>query len=692
MPLAQVYEWTKVAMRQFSTSPTKGKQNQPKPDDYQPDGEKDNPDKEQNPDEEEKMPFLARLMLMVWLGFLVYIVLRLVTGDDGSMYKFVSWNEFVHDMLAKGEVEEVIVRPETEMAYIRLHPDAVIRGRKLDSEVFTLKIADADKFEEKVRKVEEELGIRPENGISISYQRENAWASLVFMAIVGLALFMIFRNMVKVQLPNPSDMFASERKAKFVRVDLQTQKGHGITFKEVAGMQEAKTEVMEFVDYLKTPERFKGLGAKIPRGALLLGPPGCGKTLLAKAVATEAKVPFLAMAGSEFVEMLGGLGAARVRDLFKTAKEKAPCIIYLDEIDAIGRRRGGQNLSEGASEEEHTLNQLLVEMDGIGTAEGVIMLASTNRPDVLDKALLRPGRFDRHIQIELPTLSERVEIFEIYLEQLRLAKQANQYSERLAQLSPGMSGADICNICNEAALHAARDKKPTVDKDDFDYAVERVVAGVAKKSRILSVQEKKVVAYHEAGHALVGWLLQYTDALLRVSIVPRVGSTLGFAQYMPSDRKLYSKQELFERMCMGMGGRVAESLIFNSVTSGAQDDLRKITKTAYMQIRQLGMNDRVGLVSFDTDDQKFGNKPYSKHLARVIDEEVRLLVAEAYKETEKILLQNKDKLRLIAEALLEKESLSYQDMEQLVGPPPYEKETGADWDSLPKGNPETSTS
>lgn len=641
------------------------------------DNNQDDPEKE--PDEEEKMPFSARVMLVMWLGFILYVFLNLSTPEE--MVRYVSWNEFIHDILAKGEVELVMVRPEVEMAYLRLFPGAVIKGKKAEDGIYAVKIPEMEKFEEKLRKAEEEIGIKPNNYVPVVYQREVSWLPQI-LAIAGICVvMMILRNVVKLQFPNPSEMFARERKANFIRVDLQTQEGKGITFKDVAGLHEAKIEVMEFVDYLKKPENYRLLGAKVPRGALLLGPPGCGKTLLAKAVATEARVPFLAMAGSEFVEMLGGLGAARVRDLFQEARKRSPCIIYIDEVDAIGRKRSGNNWAD-SSEEEHTLNQLLVEMDGIGTKEGVIVLASTNRAEILDKALLRPGRFDRHILIDYPTLVERKEIFEIYLKRLRLARANTDYSEHLAQLSPGMSGADIANICNEAALHAARNKNPTVDTNNFEYAVERVTAGVAKKSRILSPQEKKIVAYHEAGHALVGWLLRHTDALMRVSIVPRTNQMLGYAQYMPQDKKLFSQEMIFEQMCLMLGGRVAELITFNSTTSGAQDDLKKVTKLAYEQIRNFGMNERVGLVSFPAADTEFAGKPYSRQTAKLIDDEARLLVANVYKFTETLLLENKEKLRMIAEALLEKEALSYKDMEQLVGPPPFEKKFKVlDWRS-----------
>lgn len=442
-------------------------------------------------------------------------------------------------------------------------------------------------------------------------------------------------------------------RAKFTLIDPLTGSGKGILFSDVAGLKEAKTEVMEFVDYLKRPEYYKRLGAKVPKGALLLGPPGCGKTLLAKAVATESNVPFLSMNGSEFIEMIGGLGAARVRDLFKEGRKRAPCIIYIDEIDAVGRKRSG-TMASGTSggttgESEQTLNQLLVEMDGMATTENIIMLASTNRADILDKALLRPGRFDRHILIDLPDLVERNEIFQYHLKGVALEEEPTKYSKFLAYMCPGFSGADIANVVNEAALHAARFKKKMVTREDLEYAIERVVGGTEKRSHALNAETKKVVAYHESGHALVGWMMKHTDALLKVTIVPRTTLALGFAQYLPRDQKLFTKEELFEKMCMTLGGRVAESLTFNKVTTGAQNDLEKVTKMAYAQIREFGMNPQVGLISFTEQEIKeLGRRPYSKRLQAVIDEEARKLIVQAYKRTEEVLMQHKDKLALVS--------------------------------------------
>jgi spastic paraplegia 7 len=474
-----------------------------------------------------------------------------------------------------------------EMVTIILHDNAVIKGRRSQSNIYHMAVADTSRFEEKMRDVEKRLGVS--EGVSVTIERSNDVAGRILFTLVATGVIMALLSRMRGGMRGGLNMdsFTKMGRAKFTLVE-PIDGGRGVFFKDVAGLQEAKQEVIEFVDYLKQPERYQRLGAKVPRGALLLGPPGCGKTLLAKAVATEAQVPFLSMNGSEFIEMIGGLGAARVRDLFKEAKKRSPCIIYIDEIDAIGRQREGTSGSS-SGESEQTLNQLLVEMDGMASKEGVLMLASTNRGDILDKALLRPGRFDRHIMIDLPNLAERKEIFEKHLSGISLEKPPDTYSGRLAILTPGFSGADIANVCNESALHAARLSQKVVGTKNLEYAVERLVGGTEKRSHALSHAERRVIAYHESGHALVGWVLPNSDVLLKVTIVPRTSLALGFAQYTPSEQKLYNQEQLFDRMCMALGGRAAENLTFDRITTGAQNDLEKVTRIAYAQVRQFGM-------------------------------------------------------------------------------------------------------
>uniref|UniRef100_A0A2S2QSI4 Paraplegin n=1 Tax=Sipha flava TaxID=143950 RepID=A0A2S2QSI4_9HEMI len=487
---------------------------------------------------------MIKIMMGVFTGYIMLYVLSLLlpnTSNPEDM-RYISWNEFIHLMLANGEVEEIIARPDLDIVTIRLYEGAVIKGRKIDQRTYHMNIADLERFEQKLREAENKLGIKPGHGVPVVYDRSlNAPELILLLFLVGLLTLAYFSRSKGGKSPISLDMFSQIKRAKYTLVDPLIGQGKGVRFKDVAGLKEAKQEVMEFVDYLKRPDHYKNLGAKVPKGALLLGPPGCGKTMLAKAVATEANVPFLSMNGSEFIEMIGGLGAARVRDLFKEGRKRSPCIIYIDEIDAIGRKRSSRGPEGGGDEGEQTLNQLLVEMDGIGSKEGVLMLASTNRADILDKALLRPGRFDRHILIDLPTLEERKEIFEQHLK-IKLDKEPKDYSQKMAHLTPGFSGADIANVCNEAALHAARNNQKVVLETDLDYAVERVVGGTEKRSHAISPDEKKIVAYHEAGHALIGWLLPTTDALLKVTIVPRTNAALGFAQYTPTERYLLSKQ------------------------------------------------------------------------------------------------------------------------------------------------------
>ena len=449
-----------------------------------------------------------------------------------------------------------------------------------------------------------------------------------------------------------------------------------INFGDVAGLDEAKVEVMEIVDFLKNPKKYTALGGKIPKGALLIGPPGTGKTLLAKAVAGEAQVPFFSLSGSDFVEMFVGVGASRVRDLFKQAREKAPCIIFIDEIDAIGRARG-KNMMMSNDERENTLNQLLVEMDGFGTDLGIIILAATNRPDVLDSALLRPGRFDRQITIDKPDMVGREAIFKVHLAPIKISTTLDIY--KLAEQTPGFAGADIANVCNEAALIAARKNKEAVDMSDFQDAIDRVIGGLEKKNKLISPEEKEIIAYHEAGHAICGWFLEHAYPLLKVTVVPRGSAALGYAQYTPKEQYLYNTDQLMDQICMTLGGRASEDIFFGKISTGASNDLQQITKIAYSMITVYGMNDKVGNISYyDPNQENTFTKPFSEETGKMIDEEVRNLISLAYVRTKELLLQKKGEVELLAKELLKKEVLFKSDVEALIGKRPYEEKKALD--------------
>lgn len=442
-----------------------------------------------------------------------------------------------------------------------------------------------------------------------------------------------------------------------------------INFGDVAGLDEAKEEVMEVVDFLKNPKKYTALGGKIPKGVLLVGPPGTGKTLLAKAVAGEANVPFFSISGSDFVEMFVGVGASRVRDLFRQAREKAPCIVFIDEIDAIGRARGRGAMQGGNDERENTLNQLLVEMDGFSTDKGVILMAATNRSDVLDSALMRPGRFDRQIGIDLPDLKGREQIFNVHVKHIKTTE--NVDPAQLAELTPGFAGADIANVCNEAALIAARRNKTGVEMDDFNYALDKVIGGLEKKSKIIAPEEKKIIAYHEAGHAICGWYLENAMPLLKVTIVPRGIGTLGYAQYLPKDEYITRTEALLDRMCMTMGGRAAEKIVFDKISTGAQSDLDQVTRMAYAMVAVYGMNEKVGNVSYYGMSNDSFNRPYSDETAALMDKEVRRLADEQYARAQALLSERRVELETLAHQLLEKEVLLKSDVEKLIGPRPF---------------------
>ncbi len=512
----------------------------------------------------------------------------------------------------------------------------------------------------------------PHNGINVETTNRGDWTTWAnWLLPVGLMVLLLMFFMRRVGGGGGNQIF-SIGKSKATLFDKDTNVN--ITFNDVAGLEEAKVEIKEIVDFLKTPQKYVALGAKIPKGALLVGPPGTGKTLLAKAVAGEAKVPFFSLSGSDFVEMFVGVGASRVRDLFRQAKEKAPCIIFIDEIDAIGRARG-RNVAQGSNDErENTLNQLLTEMDGFTNTSGIIILAATNRADILDRALLRPGRFDRQIYVDMPDLIERKEIFKVHLKPLKTDGSLD--IDFLAKQTPGFSGADIANVCNEAALIAARRDKKLIDKQDFLDAVDRVVGGLEKKNRLISPSEKKVIAFHEAGHAVVSWLLEYAHPLVKVTIIPR-GKSLGAAWYLPEERQITTTEQMMDEMCAALGGRAAEEIMFGKISTGALSDLEKITKQAYAMIMYYGLNSKVGNISFydSSGNSEYSfQKPYSEKTAELIDTEVSIMVEAAYIKTKALLKANKTQLIEVAQKLLDNEVIFKEDLEKIIGKRPFEKE------------------
>ncbi len=541
-------------------------------------------------------------------------------------------------------------------------------GGENTEEQFKLQIGDEKYFREELDKVQTDANLT--SRVKVLHETRGSWVDKVglilpIILIIGIWIFIMRR--VGSGGGGPGGQIFNIGKSKAALFDASKI---NITFKDVAGLDEAKEEVMEIVDFLKNPKKYTRLGGKIPKGVLLVGPPGTGKTLMAKAVAGEAQVPFFSISGSDFVEMFVGVGASRVRDLFKQAREKAPCIIFIDEIDAIGRARG-KNMVQSNDERENTLNQLLVEMDGFGTDTGVIIMAATNRPDVLDSALLRPGRFDRQIGIDKPDLVGREQIFRVHLKGIKTAEEVN--AGKLSAQTPGFAGAEIANVCNEAALIAARRNKDSVEMKDFQDAIDRVIGGLEKKNKIISPEEKKVVAYHEAGHAICGWFLQYADPLVKVSIVPRGMAALGYAQYLPKEQYLYSTEQLLDSMCMALGGRAAEEIVFGRITTGAQNDLERITRMAYSMVTIYGLNKKIGNLSFNdpNGDYQF-KKPYSEDTAKLIDMEVKLMIDEAYERTKALLLSKRSELEAVAQELLAREIIFKDDLERLVGKRPYD--------------------
>tara|TARA_Y100000589_G_scaffold65166_1_gene56684 strand:+ start:939 stop:2942 length:2004 start_codon:yes stop_codon:yes gene_type:complete len=547
------------------------------------------------------------------------------------------------------------------------------------------------KLLDKARKNKEE-GLSNENNFKVKVKtEENFGREIVYWIIffgIMIAIWSFFMRRVSGGGGAGGQIFnIGKSKAQMFGQGKSTN----VTFDNVAGLQEAKEEVKEIVDFLKNPKKYTALGAKIPKGALLVGPPGTGKTLIAKAVAGEAKVPFFSLSGSDFVEMFVGVGASRVRDLFKQAKEKAPCIIFIDEIDAIGRARG-KNPNMGSNDErENTLNQLLTEMDGFGTNSGVIILAATNRADILDRALMRAGRFDRQIYVDMPDLNERKDIFEVHLKPLKLEKELDK--DFLARQTPGFSGADIANICNEAALIAARKKKENVQKQDFLDAVDRIIGGLEKKNKIITKEEKKTIAYHEAGHATVSWMLEHANPLVKVTIVPR-GRSLGAAWYLPEERSLNTTEQILDEMCAALGGRAAESIIFNKISTGALSDLEKVTKQAMAMVTIYGLDEKIGNISYyDSQNQGYGfTKPYSEETAKIIDQEIKKIIDGQYERAKAILKKHEDKLHKLANKLLETEVIFKEDLEIIFGKRPFEKEVVKKEEKAKKTEDDTKTS
>ena len=532
---------------------------------------------------------------------------------------------------------------------------------------YTFEVPPSDYFNDRLKVLENEG-----HSVTPQWKTQTNWLgpilNWVFPILLILGLWLFIMRRVATGSGGPGAQIFNIGKSKATLFDKNTKVN--VTFKDVAGLDEAKEEVMEVVDFLKNPKKYTSLGGKIPKGVLLVGPPGTGKTLLAKAVAGEAGVPFFSISGSDFVEMFVGVGASRVRDLFKQAREKAPCIVFIDEIDAIGRARGKGAMQGGNDERENTLNQLLVEMDGFSTDKGVILMAATNRPDVLDTALLRPGRFDRQIGIDRPDLKGREAIFLVHLKNIKTSKSIS--ASTLAEMTPGFAGAEIANVCNEAALVAARRGKKSIGMDDFNYALDRVIGGLEKKNKLISPKEKEIIAYHEAGHAICGWYLEHASPLVKVTIVPRGIGTLGYAQYLPKEEYITRTEALLDRICMTFGGRAAEKIIFDKISTGAQNDLDQVTKMAYGMISVYGMNDKVGNVSFHGMSQDSYQRPYSDETATLIDEEVRTLLEKQYERAQVLLKKYNNELHILAQELLENEVLLKSQVEKLIGPRPYE--------------------
>ena len=618
-----------------------------------------------------KLYWVYGLAIVLILAFNVYQINANATEEIG-------FKEFSTYAL-EGDVQRVLVEKNSGTAQVYLKPEAIDEeqhskakdnGASKDRPAYTFKIGSVETFNDQLTALAEESEAAAD--IAVRYEeRTNIIGTVISYALpmlLILGLWLLIMRRMGGGAGGPGAQIFNIGKSKATLFDQNAKVN--VTFADVAGLEEAKEEVVEVVDFLKNPKKYTSLGGKIPKGVLLVGPPGTGKTLLAKAVAGEAGVPFFSMSGSDFVEMFVGVGASRVRDLFKQAREKAPCIVFIDEIDAIGRSRGKNQMQGGNDERENTLNQLLVEMDGFSTDKGVILMAATNRPDVLDSALLRPGRFDRQIGVDRPDLAGREAIFNVHLKSIKISPEVKALT--LAEMTPGFAGAEIANVCNEAALVAARRNKSSIDLDDFNHALDRVIGGLEKKNKLISPVEKEIIAYHEAGHAVCGWFLEHASPLVKVTIVPRGIGTLGYAQYLPKEEYITRTEALLDRMCMTFGGRAAEKIIFNKVSTGAQSDLDQVTKMAYSMVSVFGMSDEVGQVSFYGMQNESFTKPYSDDTATKIDDEVRRIVQSQYERAQALLRERREELEIIARQLLDHEVILKSDVERLIGKRPFD--------------------
>jgi cell division protease FtsH len=605
---------------------------------------------------------------------LILIALQLVNLPNAANEP-ITFEQFV-DMVREGDVDKLeVVNQKVAQVYLRESALGKEKHKAASKNTFgknrphyTFEIGSWEYRAPQLKELNDNLQSQGKTPVPILFVEKTNWIGPIvgwlLPVVIVVAIWVFIMRRVSGGGGGPGAQLFNIGKSKATLFDQNSRVN--VTFADVAGLDEAKEEVMEVVDFLKNPKKYTALGGKIPKGVLLIGPPGTGKTLLAKAVAGEAGVPFFSISGSDFVEMFVGVGASRVRDLFRQAREKAPCIVFIDEIDAIGRARGRNNFQGGNDERENTLNQLLVEMDGFPTDKGVILMAATNRPDVLDSALMRPGRFDRQIGIDRPDLKGREAIFKVHLKNIKISSNIQPYE--LSEMTPGFAGAEIANVCNEAALIAARRNKEEVDMDDFNYALDRVIGGLEKKNKLISPEEKEIIAYHEAGHAVCGWFLEHASPLVKVTIVPRGIGTLGFAQYLPKDEYITRTEQLLDRICMTFGGRAAEEIVFGKISTGAQSDLDQVTKLAYSMVAVFGMNDKVGQVSFYGMQNDTLMKPYSDKTAGMIDEEVRQLLQTQFERAKKLLREKRQALEALAQQLLEKEVLLKSDVEKLIGP------------------------